>query len=45
MKDQKEKLRKQCHLSLQQKRVKYLGTNSPKEVKAGVRNGKPLQYS
>ena len=32
MKDQKEKLRKQSHLPLQQK-IKYLGINLPKETK------------
>ena len=32
-KDQKEKLRKQSHLPLQQKEKKYLGINLPKEAK------------
>ena len=33
MKNLKEKLRKHSHLPLQQKRVKYLGINLPKETK------------
>ena len=33
MKDQKVKLRKQSHLPLHQKRIKYLGINLPKEAK------------
>ena len=33
MKDQKEKLRKQSYSPLQQKRIKYLGINLPKETK------------
>ena len=33
MKNLKEKLRKHCRLSLQQKRIKYLGINLPKETK------------
>ena len=33
MKDQKEKLGKQSHLPLHQKRIKYLGINLPKEAK------------
>ena len=33
MKKQKEKLRKQYHSPLQQKRIKYLGINLPKETK------------
>ena len=33
MKDQKEKLRKQSHSPLQQKRIKYLGINLPRETK------------
>ena len=33
MKYQKKKLRKQSHLLLQQKIIKYLGTNTPKETK------------
>ena len=32
-KDQKEKLKKQSHLPLQKKRIKYLGINLPKEAK------------
>ena len=32
-KDQKEKLRKQSHLSSHKKRIKYLGVNLPKEEK------------
>ena len=31
--DQKEKLRKQSHSPMQEKRIKYLGINLPKEVK------------
>ena len=33
MKNQKEKLRNQFHSPLQQKRIKYLGINLPKETK------------
>ena len=33
MKNQKEKLRNQSYSPLQQKRVKYLGKNLPKETK------------
>ena len=33
MKDQKEKLRKQSHLLLQQPKNKYIEINLPKEVK------------
>ena len=33
MKNQKEKLRNQCHLPLQQKEKKYLGIKLPKETK------------
>ena len=33
MKGQKEKSRKQFHLSLNQNKIKYLGINLPKEVK------------
>ena len=33
MKNLKENLRKHSHLPLQQKRIKYLGTNLPKEAK------------
>ena len=33
MKNQKEKLRNQSHSPLQQKRIKYLGINLPKETK------------
>ena len=33
MKNQKEKLRNQSHLSLQQKEIKYLGINLPQETK------------
>ena len=33
MRKQKEKLRKQYHSPLQQKRIKYLGINLPKETK------------
>ena len=33
MKNQKEKLRNQSHLPLQQKKIKYLGINLPKETK------------
>ena len=33
MKNLKEKLRKHSHLPLQQKRIKYLGINLPKETK------------
>ena len=33
MKDRKYKLRKESHLPLQQKRIKYLGINLPKETK------------
>ena len=33
MKNQKEKLRNQSHSLLQQKRIKYLGINLPKETK------------
>ena len=33
MKNQKEKLRNQSHSPLQEKRIKYLGINLPKETK------------
>ena len=33
MKTQKEKLRNQTHSPLQQKKIKYLGINLPKETK------------
>ena len=33
MKDRKYKLRKESHLPLQQKRIKYLGINLPKDSK------------
>ena len=33
MKNQKQKLRNQSHSPLQQKRIKYLGINLPKETK------------
>ena len=33
MKNEKEELRSQSHSPLQQKRIKYLGINSPKETK------------
>jgi hypothetical protein len=33
MKNQKEKLRNQSHLSLQQKEIKYPGINLPQETK------------
>ena len=33
MKNQKEKLRNQSHSPLQQKKIKYLGLNLPKETK------------
>ena len=33
MKNQKEKLRNQSHSPLQQKKIKYLGINLPKEKK------------
>ena len=33
MKNHKEKLRNQSHSLLQQKRIKYLGTNLPKDTK------------
>ena len=33
MKNQKEKLRNQTHSPLQQKKIKYLGINLPKETK------------
>ena len=33
MKNQKEKLRNQSHSPLQQKKIKYLGINLPKETK------------
>ena len=33
IKNQKEKLRNQSHSPLQQKRIKYLGINLPKETK------------
>ena len=33
MKNLKEKLRKHSHLPLQQQKIKYLGTNRPKETK------------
>ena len=33
MKDQKEKFKKQFHLPLLSKRIKYLGINLPKETK------------
>ena len=33
MRKQKEKLRKQSHSPLQQKRIKYLGMNLPRETK------------
>ena len=36
MKNQKEKLRNQSHSPLQQKRIKYLGINLPKETKRAV---------
>ena len=32
MKDRKYKLRKESHLPLQQKRIKYLGINLPKDA-------------
>ena len=55
MKDQKEKLRNKSHSPLQQKRIKYLEINLPKETKELYTenyktlmkegNGDPLQYS